>query len=698
MLFFSFIIATVLLSQATWAFPQQTTFGNATTRGPSGPTPTGCLANCTLSVESASYLYWVPLPVATTITAETVVFIINNKLNTTRTTTLTIAETELGNYTLPDVNTAGTHVTTLTNFDPLNGQNQTTVVAYPTVYSDYAYTIDWSGQITTTTDGQATCLTHNGYLPETLPSHPPLPTSRNPLDTNDTKGLTYEPQILYNGCDPNAEIGPLFPDNAALHTCNFSADCVAPLAVSSTALFLTATSTSFDDSSPPEQTSAAGPSSAPGQPTALPESLPSPPTSPSQSAAPVNTQPAPPNPPTTTIPPANNPPPNNSPPNNPPANNPPANNPPANNPPANNPPMNNPPGNSNQPGAGPTAPGSQATSPAPLPAPIVVAGNTIAPNSASQFIVSGQTLAPGSPIVLGTGAVATTVALQASAGVTQLIVGSSTSNLPPPAVAPAVTAPPVVVGASIISANSASQYVVGSQTLALGSSIVIGSGTATTALALQTNSNGRTEIVVGTSTSLLPLGGTGGASALPALTIAGQTITANPAGQFIVSGQTLAPGSTITLGSGASATPVVLQTNSNGQTQLVVGTSTSTLPSATAALGSGIPALTLGGQTISENSASQFVIGGTTLTPGGPAVTIGGTPVSLAPGGTAVVVGTSTEALGSFIASGVGATGSPGAGGNAFTGAATSLKPIEYGWVGAWTGLWAVAGFLLLLT
>jgi hypothetical protein len=60
-------------------------------------------------------------------------------------------------------------------------------------------------------------------------------------------------------------------------------------------------------------------------------------------------------------------------------------------------------------------------------------------------------------------------------------------------------------------------------------------------------------------------------------------------------------------------------------------------------------ALTINGQTIAPNSQGDFVIGTQTLTPGGPAITVSGTPISLAPSATAIVVGGSTTALGSVI-------------------------------------------------
>jgi hypothetical protein len=54
--------------------------------------------------------------------------------------------------------------------------------------------------------------------------------------------------------------------------------------------------------------------------------------------------------------------------------------------------------------------------------------------------------------------------------------------------------------------------------------------------------------------------------------------------------------------------------------------------------------VTIGSSTITANSASGFVIGSTTLTPGGE-VTVGGTTVSLASNGATIAIGSSTQAL-----------------------------------------------------
>lgn len=54
------------------------------------------------------------------------------------------------------------------------------------------------------------------------------------------------------------------------------------------------------------------------------------------------------------------------------------------------------------------------------------------------------------------------------------------------------------------------------------------------------------------------------------------------------------------------------------------------------------PTIPLAGTTITANSFSQYIVGTQTLLPGGPAVTLSGTAVSLAPSATAIIIGGSS--------------------------------------------------------
>jgi hypothetical protein len=127
----------------------------------------------------------------------------------------------------------------------------------------------------------------------------------------------------------------------------------------------------------------------------------------------------------------------------------------------------------------------------------------------------------------------------------------------------------------------------------------------------------------------------------PVLTIGTDTIIANPQTQYIVSGQTLIPGR---------------------EAITVAGTTISLAPSATAVVINGVtssltpnygniwtkaaPALTFNDHVYTANRAGYITISpGTILKPGGEAVTVDGTTLSLDNSGTAVVIQGSTSIL-----------------------------------------------------
>ncbi|CAO2651272.1 Nn.00g095690.m01.CDS01 [Neocucurbitaria sp. VM-36] len=153
---------------------------------------------------------------------------------------------------------------------------------------------------------------------------------------------------------------------------------------------------------------------------------------------------------------------------------------------------------------------------------------------------------------------------------------------------------------------------------------------------------GYSRLVVDGSTITIPTAGpTGG----PVLTIGGNTVTANPEGQFVVGTQTLAPGSpAITVSGtayslGPSGTVLVV----NGVSSTLANNNNNNNPAITAA-----PALTIDGKTYTatvQDGSAEYVLGaGTTLQPGD-AVTISGTTYSLDPKGTALVVNGQTSSI-----------------------------------------------------
>ena len=268
--------------------------------------------------------------------------------------------------------------------------------------------------------------------------------------------------------------------------------------------------------------------------------------------------------------------------------------------------------------------GTLAPSPEPSSLPVLsVAGTTYTANSASEFVVAGQTLTPGGQITVAS----TTVSLHPSADVA--VVGGSTQVLTTPASSPN---PAVMTFAgSTYTANAASQFIIAGQTLTPGDQITVSS----TPLSLAPSAN---VAVIGTSTQTLT---TPAPASNPArLIFAGTIYTANAASQFVIAGQTLTPGGTIT----ASGTPIGLPEGTNFA---VIGTSTQFLVAASAPpTAEAAPVMTWDGSTYTADASSDyFVIASKTLTPGG-IITVLGTPISLAQGGAAdVVIGSSTQTL-----------------------------------------------------
>lgn len=107
---------------------------------------------------------------------------------------------------------------------------------------------------------------------------------------------------------------------------------------------------------------------------------------------------------------------------------------------------------------------------------------------------------------------------------------------------------------------------------------------------------------------------------LPAITFGSKIYTADSAGRYVINGQTLSAGSSITISGTIISAPFD--------------------PTPTPAL----PTITIGSQTYTANSAGQYNIAGKTLTSGG-GINVSGTPISLSPSATAIVIGSSTVAL-----------------------------------------------------
>lgn len=224
----------------------------------------------------------------------------------------------------------------------------------------------------------------------------------------------------------------------------------------------------------------------------------------------------------------------------------------------------------------------------------------------SNLVIASQTIPAGGPAKAVAGV---SIGLAASAQSVML----NGSNVPLAMPAPAVTPhpPAITFGNHVITADSSSNYVIHSQTLVPGAPAITISNTL---FSLPTSPS---YLLVGSST--LPLQ-RDDLSAAPALTLGNQIITADSASNYVLGGQTIVPGGqAVTI----SGTPISLAPSA---AHVVIGSSTIPLvdsePSAPAAV-------VINDHTVTANSASEFVVAGQTITPGAPAVTISGTPVSI---------------------------------------------------------------------
>lgn len=317
------------------------------------------------------------------------------------------------------------------------------------------------------------------------------------------------------------------------------------------------------------------------------------------------------------------------------------------------------------------------------PPPVLTLGTvTVTGNAATQyFLAPSQTLTPGGTASLG----GSVISLDSSAsfvvvdGATQLL------SAPPPSMTPPKRT--IVVGASTFTEQPGSSFVLGTKTLILnGTPVTIG----TTTLSL-----GQDFVLV--NGRITSLGVSTLAPARPEITLPGSTITASGPGTFVVDGKTVVVGgqpitlnggitlslaaSNVLVSDGISTTlenPSAITLGHSGITSnkdgvfvieghtLTVGGPAITLSgggvvsllssnviaingetSTFAVPASATPSpLTVGNRvfTALPGSASAYLLGTRTLTPGG-SVVYDGTTISLAPGATAVVIDGVTSTL-----------------------------------------------------
>lgn len=191
---------------------------------------------------------------------------------------------------------------------------------------------------------------------------------------------------------------------------------------------------------------------------------------------------------------------------------------------------------------------------------------------------------------------------------------------------------PITIGALPFTANSKSEFHIGSKFLAPGGPVITAGG-------VPHSLDLSAHLIAGSHTITLS-SANWPHTARPIITIEGQKFTANSASQFQIATQTLSPGG-----------PAVTVNNVPyslvpAATALVVAEHTIDFdPSNNDILSANPPILAIGSNTYTANSALQYIIGKQTLTPGGPAVTINRIPYSLAPSPTALIAGTRTIPL-----------------------------------------------------
>jgi hypothetical protein len=140
---------------------------------------------------------------------------------------------------------------------------------------------------------------------------------------------------------------------------------------------------------------------------------------------------------------------------------------------------------------------------------------------------------------------------------------------------------------------------------------------------------------------------------VPIFTAGSSTITGDLSSNFIIGSSTLNPGGTIVLSGSGSASPTTFILPVSGNAIVINGIiqaiATTEVPIAVTT-----PILVIGVSTYTANQATEFVIGGETLTRGG-VITASGETLSLAPEGSSMVIvsgtSTKTQSLGGVIIS-----------------------------------------------
>jgi len=251
------------------------------------------------------------------------------------------------------------------------------------------------------------------------------------------------------------------------------------------------------------------------------------------------------------------------------------------------------------------------------------------------FPIAGETLQAGGPAITVDG-----TRLSLAPGGTALMVGSSTSVITA-AAGGASEIPELTIGSQTFTANAATQFFLApGQTLTPGGTAVVSGMT----VSLE---EGASAVVVNGETRIF--GSPDGmiTSSPSVIRVDGQAFAPNSGGTYLISGQTLTPGGSITITGSNGEQTLSLSPSGSELVAVVSGhTITNTISDSAAADATAAPVLTIGGQTFTalpgtDGANPAYLINGETLTAGEEAtVAVGGKTyvVSLAPEATLLEV------------------------------------------------------------
>lgn len=254
---------------------------------------------------------------------------------------------------------------------------------------------------------------------------------------------------------------------------------------------------------------------------------------------------------------------------------------------------------------------------------------SIGSGGASTLSLSNGNLVVGSQTITSGGSAATVNGKTYSVGSNGVVVGGSTyavSALPSSTPSGAV----ITIGGSTYtaSATGSSALVIDSQTISAG-------GPAATVNS-QVVSLGSSGVVVGSSTVAISALGS------PSSTISGAIFTISGSAFTDIANAPVTIGTT-TLSVGGPAATVNGEVISAASSGIVIAGSTQSFSAIPSPSPASQAVFTIGSNVYTETAGSDLVIGSTTLSPGGPAATVGGTVVSLASNGVAIAPASSTS-------------------------------------------------------